>query len=236
MRRNHVETRHDRTELAHDAGKRRISFPSILAGTLVAYGAFAVLLAIAAAVFNAVDANVDLSTNNWDEMGMAAGAAVGVVLLLSYFYGGYVAGRMARRAGAWNGFMVFVLGVLVAVGVGALVNALADTDQIARNLRNVGIPTTGDEWRDVGTVAGVASLAGMLLGSLWGGVVGERWHGRFLTRAMDPEVGAGVPMPAVTTTGAGRGHVVDDGTSTTLDRRDTTVDEDRERRRETTDH
>jgi len=223
MRRNHVETRSDRADLAHDAGKRKISFPSVLAGTLVAFGAFAVLLAIAAAVANAVDADLDLSTYDWEQTGMAGGIAVGVVLLLSYFYGGYVAGRMSRRAGMWNGFMVFVLGVLIAVGVGGLVNALADTDDIARNLRNVGIPTTGDEWREVGTVAGIASLAGMFLGALWGGAVGERYHGRFLTRALDPTVGAGVPAAATGTTG--RTQVVDDGTSV-IDRRDRDGDRD----------
>lgn len=219
MRRNHVETRSDRADLAHDAGKRKISFPSVLAGTLVAFGAFAVLLAIAAAVANAVDADLDLSTYDWEETGMAGGIAVGVVLLLSYFYGGYVAGRMSRRAGMWNGFMVFVLGVLIAVGVGGLVNALADTDDIARNLRNVGIPTTGNEWREVGTVAGIASLAGMFLGALWGGAVGERYHGRYLARALDPDVGTGVPAAATGTATADRGRVVDDGTSV-LDRSD----------------
>ncbi|HVF76087.1 MAG TPA: TIGR04086 family membrane protein [Acidimicrobiales bacterium] len=229
MRRNHVETRSDRAELAHDAGKRKISFPSVLAGTLVAFGAFAVLLAIAAAVANAVDADIDLTSNNWEEMGTAGGIAAGVVLLLSYFYGGYVAGRMSRRSGMWNGFMVFVLGVLIAVGVGGLVNALADTDEIARNLRNVGIPTTADEWEQVGTVAGIAALAGMLLGSLWGGAVGERYHGRYLTRALDPDVGAGVPETSAAT---GRSQVVDDGTSV-LDRSDRDRDRsDRDRDRD----
>ena len=45
MRRRHViESNRDRMALAHDAGYGRISGVSILAGTLVAYGAFAVVL------------------------------------------------------------------------------------------------------------------------------------------------------------------------------------------------
>jgi MFS family permease len=141
MRRNHVETRHDRAELAHDAGKRKMSFVSVLAGTLVAYGAFAVLAAIAAAVAKGVGFETDLSTNEWEQLGVAGGAVVAVVLFASYYFGGYVAGRMARRAGSFNGFMVFVLGVVLAVGVTALVTMFTDTDDVLRNLRSIGVPT-----------------------------------------------------------------------------------------------
>lgn len=245
MRRNHVETRHDRADLAHDAGKRKMSLVSVLAGTLVAYGAFAVLAAIAAAVAKGVGFDTDLSTNEWEQLGAAGGAVIGVVLFASYYFGGYVAGRMARRAGAFNGFFVFVLGIVLAVGVTALVNMFTDTDDVLRNLRSIGVPTSSDEWQQIGTVAGIGSLLGMLLGSLLGGGMGERWHGRFMTRAMDPTVGTGVPVTPPT---GERSTVVDDGTSI-LDRSDrdrdrdhvdirdrerdldTTVDEDRERTR-----
>ncbi|HEX2064364.1 MAG TPA: hypothetical protein VHE80_08080, partial [Acidimicrobiales bacterium] len=111
------------------------------------------------------------------------------VLLLCYLLGGYVAGRMARRAGATNGFLVFVLGVVVAVGVTGLVNVFTDGDDILANLRNVGVPTSGDEWGDVGTVAGIGSLVAMLVGAVFGGSLGERWHGKLVTRALDPGIG-----------------------------------------------
>jgi len=52
------------------------------------------------------------------------------------------------------------------------------------------VPTTGSEWRDVITVAGIASLAAMLVGALAGGVLGERWHAKLVTRALDPRIGA----------------------------------------------
>lgn len=242
MGRDLVETRHDRAVLAQDAGKRKISFLSALAGTLVAYGAFAVLVAVAAAIANGIGFDTNLSTDRWEQLGVAGGIAVGIVLLVSYFFGGYVAGRMARRSGMWNGFMTFVLGVVVAVGVAAVINMFADADDIVRNLRNIGVPTTGEEWRQIGTVAGIGSLVAMLIGSVWGGAMGERWHGRYMTRAVDPTIGAGVPTE--TTTG-GRTTVVDDGTSImdrrdrdrdrdddvrTVDEDDTTLDEDRERR------
>ncbi len=184
-----VETRGDRAALAHHAGMGRISLVSVLAGVLVAYGAFAVLLAITAAVAESIGLDTDLSANEWRDLGTAGGAVVAGVLLLCYLFGGYVAGRMARRAGASNGLMVFVLGVVVAVAVTGLVNVFTDGDDILRNLRNVGIPTSAEEWGDIGTVAGIGSLLAMIIGSVVGGTLGERWHGKLVARAADPSVG-----------------------------------------------
>ena len=184
-----VETRGDRAALAESAGMGRVSLASVLAGTLVAYGAFAVLMAVTAAVAKSVGFDTDLSTNEWRDLGVAGGAVVAAVLFLCYLFGGYVAGRMARRAGATNGLMVFVLGVLVAVGVTGLVNVFTDGDDILRNLRSVGVPTSAEEWGDVGTVAGLGSLLAMLVGSVLGGSMGERWHAKLLARAADPSVG-----------------------------------------------
>ncbi len=184
-----VETRSDRAVLAQHAGLGRVSLASVLAGTLVAYGAFAVLLAITAAVAEAVGFETDLSTNEWRTLGAAGGAVVAVVLLLCYLFGGYVAGRMARRAGATNGLMVFVFGVVVVAGVAGLVNVFTDGDEILRNLRNVGVPTSSAEWSDLGTVAGIGSLVAMLAGSTVGGALGERWHTKLLALAADPSVG-----------------------------------------------
>jgi putative membrane protein (TIGR04086 family) len=71
-----------------------------------------------------------------------------VVLLLAYLFGGYVAGRMARRAGLLNGLAVFLLAIVLIAAVGALVANQADADTIRTNLRSLGIPTSGTEWSD----------------------------------------------------------------------------------------
>ena len=183
------ETRGDRAALAHEAGMGRISLVSVLAGTLVAYGAFAVLLALTAAVADAVGFDTELAGTDWRELGTAGGVVVAVVLLLCYLFGGYVAGRMARRAGVTNGFAVFVLSLVVAIGVTGLVNLFTDGDEILSDLRAIGVPTSSREWGDVGTVAGIGSLLAMLLGAVLGGGLGERWHGKLLARALDPSVG-----------------------------------------------
>jgi len=183
------ETAQERRELASDAGFGGFSFTSVLAGVLVAYGAFAILVGLAAAVVGALDVDTDLSTD-WETLGTTGGLVVAGLLLLSYLFGGYVAGRMARRNGLAHGAGVLVLGVVIVGAVAALARSSAGTDTIADNLRSLGIPTTTDEFGQAGTVAGIASLLALALGSLLGGALGERWHARLFARAVDPNVGA----------------------------------------------
>ena len=186
-----VETPGDRKALARDAGVGNVSIASVLAGTLVAFGAFAVLVAIAAAIASAAGVDTDLTANDWRDAGAVGGVILAVVLFASYFFGGYTAGRMARRNGVMQGLLVFVTAILAVAVVAAVTRILTDvdTDQILDNLRSLGIPTTRDEWAEVGTVAGLLSLVAMLAGSVLGGSYGERWHNRLLVRALDPEVG-----------------------------------------------
>src|SRR4051794_39128070 len=160
-----VETRTDRMALTRDAGIPKLSLISVLAGVMVAYGTFVVVLGIVAAALHAAGVDTDVSRNDWQRLGTGAGLIIAAVLLVSYLFGGYVAGRMARRAGLTHGVLVFLLGVAVAVGVGAVVNALTDSSAVIANLRDLGIPTSRGEWAHVGTIAGIASLAGMLIGS-----------------------------------------------------------------------
>ncbi len=183
------ETRRERRELAADAGFGGFSVTSVLAGVLVAYGAFAILVGLAAAAVGAAGGDTDLSTD-WEQLGTAGGLAVAGLLFLSYLFGGYVAGRMARRNGLAHGAGVLVLGVVIVGVVAALVRSSAGTDTIADNLRSLGIPTTADEYGQAGSVAGLASLVALIVGSLLGGALGERWHARLFARAADPTVGA----------------------------------------------
>jgi hypothetical protein len=79
--------------------------------------------------------------------------------------------------------------VAIAIAAAALVEASGATGDVVRSLRSLGVPTSGQQWRQIGTVAGIASLAGMLLGSVLGGILGERWHTKLMARALDPGVG-----------------------------------------------
>jgi hypothetical protein len=178
------ETAGDRASLAREAGVGKLSFISVLAGVLVAYGAFAILVALVGAAATAIGLTNDLSRNDWARLGTGSAIAAAVVLLLAYLFGGYVAGRMARRAGLLNGLAVFVLAILLIAVVSAIIASQADADTIRSNLRTLGIPTSGSEWSGIGTLAGITSLTAMLLGALVGGVLGERWHSKLTRRAV----------------------------------------------------
>jgi len=183
------ESPRDRTTLAREAGLGRLSLPSVLAGVLVAYGAFAVLAALVGAIATAVGLTTDLAGNDWATLGVGSAIAVAVVLLVAYLFGGYVAGRMARRAGLLNGLAVFVLAVVLVAAVAAIAASQADANAVQANLRSLGIPTTGTEWGRIGSLAGIGSLAAMLVGALLGGVLGERWHTKLARRAVSGKYG-----------------------------------------------
>jgi hypothetical protein len=186
------ESPRDRKRLARQAGLGRLSFISVLAGVLVAYGAFALLGALVGTVSVAIGLDTELASNDWTTLGRGSAVAVTVVAFVAYLFGGYVAGRMARRAGLVNGLAVFALAVLLIVVVGAIAASQADTEAIQVNLRSLGLPITGAEWARIGTVAGIGTLVGMLVGAGIGGVVGERWHSELTRWAA---LGRGSPNP-----------------------------------------
>jgi hypothetical protein len=224
-----VESRRDRMELATEAGYPKVSLGSVLAGVLVAYGAFAIIAAIAGGVLNAMGVDTEsLSTNDWREYGIVSGAAAAVSLFLSYLFGGYVAGRMARRAGALNGALVFLFGILLVAGVAAAIGSQADGDAVMSNLRSMGVPTSGDEYAAIGTFAGLGAIVAMLVGSVLGGISGERWHGKLMARALDPTVGPEHTDEATEVRGAGRHFSTTSDTARDVDVTDTstTLDDD----------
>jgi hypothetical protein len=188
------ESPRDRKRLARQAGLGRLSFISALAGVLVAYGAFALLAALVGAVAVAVAIGLDteLASNDWTTFGMGSAVTVTVVAFVAYLFGGYVAGRMARRAGLVNGLAVFALAVLLVMVVGAIVASQTDPEAVQANLRSLGLPITATEWARIGTVAGIGTLVGMLVGAGIGGVVGERWHSELTRWAA---LGRGSPNP-----------------------------------------
>jgi hypothetical protein len=178
------ETNKDRANLAREAGIGKLSLLAILAGAVTAFGTFAILLAVISAIAGAVGANTDFGTLDWRSVGIGAGITIALALLVAYLFGGYVAGRMARRAGWLNGLAVFVLAILVPAILAAILSSQADQvdpsvgPTALGNLRSIGIPTSGDEWAEIGTIVGLGSLLAMLAGSVLGGILGERWHSK----------------------------------------------------------
>src|SRR5438045_5015447 len=116
-----VEGKRDRRELAREAGWGGVSWRSVLAGVFVAYGVIGACIGIAAAVLHPMGLTLDsLSRNDWRQVGLVAGLVAAAVFLGAFTFGGYTAGRMARRAGLRNGVLVAVLGVVLLAAVAAV--------------------------------------------------------------------------------------------------------------------
>ena len=147
---HNYETAGDRVSLARQAGVSKLSFISVLAGVLGAYGSFGL--------------TNDLSRNDWARLGTGSAMAAAVVLLLAYLFGGYVAGRMARRAGLLNG-----LAVSCSPSSSSPPSARSSP---ARPTPTPSAPTGGALASSLGqrmerhrSLAGIASLAAMLIGA-----------------------------------------------------------------------
>ena len=145
---------------------------------------------VAGAIFSAVAAVVlaplGFSLNLTGPLGAAVITGLvllGVLIFLTYFFGGYVAGRLARFDGGRNGAMLLVwtlltgLLLLLAAGVfsGFLPGGAADAiggsiDMVLSALD--GLSQAGI----VGIVVVVAALLLALLGGLLGGRLGSRYH------------------------------------------------------------
>jgi hypothetical protein len=185
-----VEKPKTRSDLAQLAGKGPFSFIAILAGVLVGYATFALLLGGTAAILRGNGSRLDLS-ENWSDLSATGGLLLGGLLFASYLLASYIAGRMAWRRGAMHGVLVVVGSILVVGLAGLLLRALTqpgDVEGITDALKSFGVPTTLDEWGNVGPVVWVASLGGMLLGSVVGGMLGERWFTRVSRGAIDAEL------------------------------------------------
>jgi hypothetical protein len=107
------------------------------------------------------------------------------VLVVAYFAGGYVAGRLARFDGARNGFLSWAIGLLasvVLVVVGAFVGAQYD---VLARVSLPGLPTGLDQvtWNVILVVA--VAVVGTLIAALLGGKVGEGFHRRVDRAAAD---------------------------------------------------
>jgi hypothetical protein len=185
-----IEGRRDRLELAREAGWGGVSWLSVAAGVFAAIGFFALLVGIASAVLHALGITMsDWTDDEWKRVGLGAGLLTAAGLLVAFTFGGYVAGRMARRAGLRHGVLVFVVAVVVAAAAGGVAWLEDATAAIADHLDGLGAPTGDSTWFGLAVVSGAVALAGMLVGSLLGAARGERWHQRLVARALDPNVG-----------------------------------------------
>ena len=168
-----------------------MKFGSAFFGWLCAMGMTVLLTALVAGAGAALGlgAQVDpeeVAQENADTIGIVGLVAVAVILLISYYCGGYVAGRMARFSGVKQGVAVWLWAIVIAIVVaivaaigGAQWNILANVNTFPR------LPFSEGELTTVGVITAVGALLVSLLGAILGGLAGMRYH-----RKVD-EVGLG---------------------------------------------
>jgi hypothetical protein len=185
-----VEQRQDRLQLAREAGFGTVSGVAVAAGVMAALGACAVAFGIGAAIVNAIGLDTEtMSDSDWRNLGVVVATASVVVLLAAFLFGGYVAGRVSRRAGGLHGALVGAAGAVTLAVAVAIAHAQDATVAVVDRFEDLGAPTAASDWTGIAAVGAAAAVLVMLAGGLLGGVRGERWHQRLMDRALDPAVG-----------------------------------------------
>ena len=113
-----------------------------------------------------------------ETIGIAGGIALLVVLVISYFAGGYVAGRMSRFDGGRQGLGTWAIGLVVTILLAGAAVILGDQYNVLDQLNLPSLPV-GDETLATGAIIALAAIVlGSLLAAMTGGKVGERYHKR----------------------------------------------------------
>ncbi len=143
------------------------------------------LLLISGLVLGPLGLTLDLAGGQLDSAIITGLVIVGLVLFLSYFFGGYVAGRLVRFDGGRNGVATVAWGILLAV-IFALFGFLlvgllpGSVFELLRGLQS-GIQSIFGNLFTLGLVGAgiiVGALLLVLLGGLLGGSLGNRYHTR----------------------------------------------------------
>jgi hypothetical protein len=167
----------------HDRQRVRfggIRWGSAFFGLLSAIGLAAMLLSIVAAAGVAIGVSQIENVTDGDAETIDLGGAILVlaILALSWFCGGYVAGRMARFDGMRQGIGVWGWTVLIGIvlAIAAIIGG-SEYDVFAQlNLPNIAV---GDETLTTGgAITLAAALVVTLIAAIAGGKVGDRFHRR----------------------------------------------------------
>ena len=168
-----------------------ISGGAILTGVLVAFGAMGLVGGLVSALVVTFGGLPDSRFPGTEvEGGLVAAVFFVLAQFLSYLWGGYAAGRMARGAGMANGLLVPLIALLLLIVVGAIVAVLSTSTGLDLPFKSWNLPTEDNVTLTWGAGIGIAVLVAMFLGGGLGGALGTRWHSRLerdaVTKDPDP--------------------------------------------------
>ncbi len=160
-----------------------IKIGSAFFGWLTATGLAVLLLALltAAGAGFGYASNADASqtgTAPVKAIGLISGIILIVVLALSYFSGGYVAGRMARFNGLRQGLAVWLWGIVFAILVAVLAAVAGSKYNLSQTLNLPRFPVGQSDATVAALLFAVVALVAALAGALAGGLAGMRFHRR----------------------------------------------------------
>ena len=161
-------------------------------GWLVAVGVAVLLTALlsaAGAAIGLTELSEGEAESNAETISIIGGILLIAVLAISYYAGGYVAGRMSRFDGGRQGLGVWLFGLVATVAL-AVLGAIAGSEYnlfSQLNLPRIQI--------DEGSLAGGAAIALVLVliatvvAAIAGGKVGERYHRKVDRAGYEPRRG-----------------------------------------------
>lgn len=162
-----------------------IKWGSAFFGWLTAIGMTVLLSALATAIgigvgaantVNAQDA-ANQATQNAQSLGIAGGIVLVVILLLAYYCGGYVAGRMARFDGVKQGLAVWLWGIIIAIIIAILAAVAGSRFDILGTLGGAPqIPVDGSALTVSGLIGLAIAVLIPLIGAILGGKAGMHFH------------------------------------------------------------
>jgi hypothetical protein len=148
-------------------------------GWLVAVGIATLLTALLSAAGAAVgltETTTADATDNADTIGIVGGVLLLAILLIAYFAGGYVAGRMSRFNGLKQGIGVWIIGLAVTVILAVAGVVLGSEYNVLSQLNLPRIPIDEGSLTTGALIALAAIVLGTLLAAIAGGKLGTRFH------------------------------------------------------------
>jgi hypothetical protein len=151
-------------------------------GWLVAVAVSLLLTGIVGAVAAAVGYSQQVTQGQAERqagtIGLVAAIVLLAVLMVGYYSGGYVAGRMSRFSGSRQGLGVWLIGLLVTIVAVVLGAVFGQQYDVLSRVDLPRLPVSLDSLSTAGVVAAVVVLVGTLVAALAGGSVGTHYHRR----------------------------------------------------------
>ena len=148
-------------------------------GWLVAVGMAAILtgiLSAAGAAIGLTEVSGSEASGNAETISVVGGVILLLILMLAYYSGGYVSGRMSRFDGGRQGVAVWIIGLLVTIALAILAAIGGSEYNVLSRFELPRIPIDEGDLATGGIIALVAVILGTLIAALLGGKAGHRYH------------------------------------------------------------